>query len=373
MSLFETEHYEARLDKIRTAMRKENLDGLVVYSWKRGQVRYVSGYHPNYATNVAVVAIPLAAPPVMWIRSTFDLTRAHEESWMDEISGSGTMKQLAVDTATTIRDRVGDGGCIGLVAGDGMIQEMPHSFFQVLQGELPKTNLVEAEHILQEVRAIKSDAEFEALRRAAAAADAGFDAVAETLAPGRSEFEVVGALEGTVRKHGSGHHLVVVSSGAADPIRPPQDRILEAGDSLIIEAAVEKAGYWAQAAQTFIVGSVSQDQRRIYQATYQAYLAGVAVAKPGNICADIANAEKRSLEEAGYGSYVEQDFGHGTGSDFPEPPRIGLDDNTLIKPGMVLVIHPGLRVSEVGRTFIGGTVLITETGPEALHRIRALP
>lgn len=374
MNLFEKKHFEDRLGKIRTAMRQENLDGLLVYSWKRGQVRYVTGYHPNYVANVAVAIIPVSAPPAMWIRFGFDLERARGQSWIEDIFASGNMNSLALDTATAIRDRICNNGKIGLVTGDGMMEEMPRTFFHTIKDELPNNDFTEAEHILQEVREIKSKTEFEALRHSAAVADIGFQTAFESLEPGCNEFDLVGTLEGTIRKHGCGDHLVVISSrGISDLIRPPQDRTLQAGDNVILEAAVEKNGYWVQAAQTFFVGDIKENQADIYQATYQAYRAGVSAAKPGNTCSDIANAAKTSLGEAGYGDYIEQDYGHGIGLDLPEPPRIELDNHTLIKPGMVLVIHPALRIPGVGGAFIGGTVLISETGAEMLHKIKSTP
>ena len=106
MGLFEEKHFKTRLEKIRTAMQVETLDGLLVYSWKRGQVRYVSGYHPNYVANVAVVVIPVSARPAMWIRFAFDLERAQKQSWIEEIFASGNMNRLALDTATAIRERI---------------------------------------------------------------------------------------------------------------------------------------------------------------------------------------------------------------------------------------------------------------------------
>jgi len=374
MSLFEKKHFETRLENIRIGMRKENLDGLLIYSWKRGQIRYVSGYHPNYVANVAVVVLPLSGPPAMWIRFGFDLERAHKQSWIEEIFASGTMDRLALDAATAIRDRIGGQARIGLVTGDGMMEEMPRTFFKTISDELPSAQFIEAEHILQEVREIKSKTEFEALRHSAAVADAGIEAALEILEPGCSEFELVGTVEGTIRKRGCGERLVVISSmGISDLIRPPRDRVLKAGDNVILEAAVETNGYWVQAAQTFFVGEVSQECANIYKATYHAYLAAAAEAQPGKHCHDIAVAAKTSLEAAGYGNYIEQDYGHGIGLDLPEPPRIELENHTLIKPGMVLVIHPAVRVPGVGGAFIGGTVLITETGSELLHKIRPEP
>ena len=194
------------------------------------------------------------------------------------------------------------------------------------------------------------------------------------LAPGLSDFEVVAAAEAAMRSRGAEMHLVVISSkGMREPIGPPQDRIIEAGDNVILEVAVQKSGYTAQAARVFYVGEPAAEQREIYRAAYQAYQAGLVAAQPGNTCAGLAEAMLAELDRYGLGKYVEVDMGHGIGIDLPEPPRIESEDHTLLEPGMVLVIHPALRVPSVGGAFLGGTALILPSGAEPLHHIPEEP
>ena len=64
---------------------------------------------------------------------------------------------------------------------------------------------------------------------------------------------------------------------------------------------------------------------------------------------------------------MEHDLGHSIGIDLPENPRIEFGDTTAIEPGMVLVIHPSIRVPGVGGAFIGGTVLIHKDKTEPIH------
>ena len=75
------------------------------------------------------------------------------------------------------------------------------------------------------------------------------------------------------------------------------------------------------------------------------------------------------MEENGYADYIEHDAGHSIGLDLPELPRISLTTEVPVKVGMALVLHPAVRVPDVGGAFVGGTVLITEDGPVPIHQI----
>ena len=351
-------------------MQAERLDALLVYAWKRGQIRYVAGYHPNYVANLAVAVLPLIGVPALRIRFPFDLERAQQESWIDDVAASGSPTQMLRDAADVLRRQSLGQGRIGLVTGDNVMNEMPYNLYAVLQSELPQATLLEAGHLLLRERQIKSPEEFGLLRAAARLADAGAQAASQELAPGRSEFEVVAAAEAAMRRLGAEMHLVVISSkGVSENIGPPEDKILEAGDNLILEVAVQKSGYTAQTARVYYIGGPTAGQRQIYQATYQAYQAGLAAAYPGNTCEGLAAAMLKELERSGLARFVQQDLGHGIGIDLPEPPRIESGDRTRIEPGMVLVIQPSVRVPSVGGAFLGGTVLIHPTGPEPIHSI----
>jgi Xaa-Pro aminopeptidase len=82
---------------------------------------------------------------------------------------------------------------------------------------------------------------------------------------------------------------------------------------------------------------------------------------------------REELERRGLGQYLEQDLGHGIGIDLPEPPRIEIEDHTPLEAGMALVIHPAVRVPGIGGAFLGGTVLIHDSGPEPIHEIPESP
>lgn len=364
------QEFQRRLSLVREMMADESLDGLLVYSWRRGHVRYISGYHPNYLANVAAVVIPRQGDPALRIRFPFDLQRARALSWIDDIEASGDVVPLLLDCAAELGKQGADRGRIGLVAADDLMDEMGHSLYEVLRSALPQAKLVPAFHIFQEARLLKSREELSIVRSSAELADLAAEGVRQRLVPGLTEYEVVAQAEATARAHGAEACLAVIASkGGEHPVGPPGDRVVVTGDVVIFELAVQLEGYWTQVASVFSVDTPSSAQQEIYETTWRAYQAGVEAAKFGNTISTMAQAARQVLIDAGLERYLQHDFGHGIGLDLPEPPRIQPENGITIEPGMVLVIHPSVRVPGVGGAFVGGTVLISKDGPEPIHDI----
>ena len=178
MTRISVAEYEERLSLIQREMAHLGLDALLVYSWKRGQVRYVSGYKPNYVANVAMVVVPSLGEPTLLIRFPFDMERARKMSWLADIRASGDFPGLARDCQTVLRERSGEIDRIGLVSGDFVVDEMPHSLYEMLKAALPESEFVPALSIFENARLRKSPAEAELTRDSARVADAALAAAA---------------------------------------------------------------------------------------------------------------------------------------------------------------------------------------------------
>ena len=364
------EEYAARLKRIRQAMADAGLDVLLVYSWKRGQVCYVSGYVPNYIANVAMAVVPQRRDPALFIRFPFDLERARRMCWFDDVRASGDVDAVGRDAATRLRELQLDRGHVGLVSGDGMMDELPYTLYQQLREDLPQATFADARGLVMALRLLKSPAEFALLKRSAAVADVAVTAASEVLAAGVSEYAVVAAAESAARAAGAEGYLVAIASqGTRELIGPPEEKAIGARAVVILEVAVQVDGYWTQVARTFGVGEPTVEQCAVYEATHRAYLAAVAAARPGQALGTVAQSAYAILDAAGYADYVEHDVGHGIGLDLPEPPSVELSAELSIQEGMVVVLHPAVRVPGVGGAFVGGTVLITRDGPLPIHNI----
>lgn len=367
------EEYQRRLNLIQARMAEQELGALLIYSWKRGQVRYLTGYTPNYVANVAAVILPADGNPVMFIRFPFDLERARRLCWFEDVRASGDVSGIGRDvTRHLLQSRLDSGTRIGLATGDGVMDELPYTLHHQITAALPGITWVDARDLVMGVRLIKSPAEFAALRHSAQVADAAVEAARSVIKPGTEEFVVAAAVESAARsRHATTWLTAIAGRASRNLIGPPGAENLPGDDMTIVEFAVEVEGYWTQVAQTFAPGQPTTQQKDIYCAVHNAYQAEVNVCQPGAALGDIARAAEDSFAARGFGGYSEHDYGHGIGLDLPEPPRIGVDDTTTVQAGMVIVLHPALRVPGIGGAFIGGTVLVHPDHTEEIHTIPA--
>jgi Xaa-Pro dipeptidase len=364
------EEYSSRLSLIRQAMDYAGLEGLLVYSWRRNQIRYVSGYTPNYVANVGMAVVPLQGDPTLFIRFPFDLERAQAMCWFADVRDSGDMPTMVRDVVSRLSELHLDHSSVGIVGGDNTMDELPYTLFKQLQGALPAARFRDVRQLLMEIRLTKSPSEYSLLRRSASVADAAIAASEKVLTHGASERSVVAAAEAEARSLGAEDCLMAIASRSAEEqIGPPEDKNLESGHLTILEAAVQVDGYWTQVARTFSIGEFTDQQAGVYRATHDAYQAAVEAAAVDAPMSRIYEAACAVLEAAGYAGYIKHDMGHGIGLDLPEPPKIDAEAQAPLQAGMALVLHPALRVPQVGGAFVGGTVLITEDGPVPIHHI----
>jgi len=364
------EEYKSRLSRLRHGMETAGLHGLLVYSWRRGQVRYLSGYTPNYLANVATVVVPRAEPPTLFMRFPFDLQRAQAMAWFEDVRSSGDIDTMMRDLVSRLRELELEHATIGLVSGDDTMDELPYTMYQQLCASLPGVTFRDARPLLMDLRLRKSPAELALLRRSAAVADAAVAAASALIVPGAGEQDIVRAADQEARRTGASDALVVIAGRAADEqVGPPEDKRLEPGQAVIIEAAVQVEGYWAQVARTFAVGTPTAGQTAVYEASFQAYRRAVQAFAIGTPLGDVYEAAHEVLAAAGYAQHVKHDMGHGLGLDLPEPPRLEHGVTSRVEEGMVLAIHPAVRLPGVGGVFVGGTVLATKDGPKPLHHI----
>ena len=123
----------------------------------------------------------------------------------------------------------------------------------------------------------------------------------------------------------------------------PSDRALADGDVVSVDFACELAGWVADSALTFQLGTPSDDAQRLIATTSAALDAGIAAARPGAHMGDVSAAIGRVGRHAGYG--VNADFGgHGVGRTMhedPHVPNLGRRHSGLrLRAGLVVAIEP---------------------------------
>ena len=140
----------------------------------------------------------------------------------------------------------------------------------------------------------------------------------------------------------------------------------EEGQVLVTESAAPIWGYNAELERALIVGTPTDEMRRLFDHTVAAQQVAFDALRPGVTCADVDGAVLRYFEENDLLPNWRQHVGHGIGLRNHEAPFLDVGDHTLVEPGMVFTIEPGVYSSGLGGFRHSDTVVVTPDGIEIL-------
>ena len=98
----------------------------------------------------------------------------------------------------------------------------------------------------------------------------------------------------------------------------------------------------------------------------EAQQAAVEAVLPGATCGEVDEAARGVLREAGLDEYFTHSTGHGVGIEIHEPPRIAKEQDTVLVPGMVVTIEPGIYIAGKFGIRIEDMVVVTKGAPRVL-------
>jgi Xaa-Pro aminopeptidase len=125
-------------------------------------------------------------------------------------------------------------------------------------------------------------------------------------------------------------------------------------------------GYNAELERGMVIGEPSDKAKWMFEHTVAAQQAAFDAIRPGVTCADVDAAVMRYFEEHDLMPYWRQHTGHAIGLRNHEAPFLDVGDHTVLEPGMVFTIEPGLYEEGVGGLRHSDTVAVTEDGMEKL-------
>jgi Xaa-Pro aminopeptidase len=138
------------------------------------------------------------------------------------------------------------------------------------------------------------------------------------------------------------------------------------GDMLVTETSAPIWGYNAELERGMVVGRPTDEMHRLFDHTVAAQEVAFARIRPGATCADVDRAVLRYFEEHDLMPYWRQHVGHGIGLRNHEAPFLDVGDETVLEPGMVFTVEPGVYDSQLGGFRHSDTIVVTEDGIEKL-------
>lgn len=353
-----------KLQSISTWMKQEQID--FCFLTNPDSVFYVSGFLSNPHERLLGVALFQDADPFL-VCPAMEKEDATQAGFPYDIIGYSDIEnpwekiQLLVQQRNRKVERIA-------IEKEHLNVER----YEILSSLFPHAHFVSAEDKLRKLRMVKDDKELSTLREACALADYAIEVGVSELAVGKSELEILAAIEFALKKKGVSHMsfdtMVLTGKNGASPHGTPGLTKIQSGDLVLFDLGVVVDGYCSDITRTVAFGEITEEQNRIYQTVLQAQLAAVAATKAGVTSAMVDLAARDLIREAGYGDYFPHRLGHGLGISVHEYPSITETNQLVLEAGMVFTIEPGVYVPGVAGVRIEDDVLVTKEGVEVLTK-----
>jgi Xaa-Pro aminopeptidase len=157
-----------------------------------------------------------------------------------------------------------------------------------------------------------------------------------------------------------------IGRNAAIPHALANNIVFQEGDVLVTGATAPVWGYLSELERTMIIGKPTDEQRRFFDHMVALQDTAFAAIQPGQPCASVDHAVHAYYDENKLWDYWKHHVGHCIGLRYHEGPFLDRGDNTIIQPGMVFTIEPGLYVPGLGGFRHSDTIVVTEDGIELL-------
>ena len=247
------------------------------------------------------------------------------------------------------------------------------SEFAALQRALPEVKQwIPLAGRVDRLRRIKTPEEIGYMRRAEEIGDEAFEALLPLLKPGMTELEAAAELEYQMKKRGAeGFSFdTIMASGihSSMPHAIPSGKKLEAGDFITMDFGCTYQGYCSDMTRTVVMGKADEKQKEMYGIVLRAQRAALELIRAGLPGSRVDREAREIIEKAGYGDCFGHGLGHSVGLYIHEEPRLSPSDDTILEPGMIETVEPGIYVPGFGGVRIEDMVAVTEDGCENLTR-----
>ena len=269
------------------------------------------------------------------------------------------------------------GGAWGTLGGLLVSDRLWATFLLRLQSAVPDAAFGLASAVLGPLRAVKDADEIALLREAAHAADRTVQAIAGGRLVGRTEADV--AREVRDRLVDEGHDFAsfwIVASGpnAASPHHEPTERVIQAGEPIVLDIGGSLSGYCSDITRTlWVTGDAdarpSDDFTRLYGVLQRAQQASRDAVRPGVPCEDVDAAARNVIADAGMGDQFIHRTGHGIGIEGHEDPYIVAGNAEPLEVGNAFSVEPGIYVEGRYGARIEDIVVCSEQGGDDLNQV----
>ncbi len=247
---------------------------------------------------------------------------------------------------------------------------LSYQLWQRVSAALPRTVLEPADQWIEQARRVKSEFEVDALRAAAELNAASFLAVIENASPEWTELDLAAELEHEMRRRGAAgaafDTIVAAGPHGALPHASPGPRPLGRNRLVVVDHGAILDAYVSDQTRLIAFGDPDPEELRLVKAVAQAQFESLNTLKAGVAAKTVDRAARDFLKRQGLDELFVHSTGHGLGLEIHESPKLGQQEATRLRAGMVVTIEPGLYRAGVAGARIEDVVAIRPHGFETL-------
>ena len=353
-----------RVSRLRQLMAEKRVAGVLITSPENR--RYLSGF-----TGSAGVLIVTALRQA--IATDF---RYYEQAGVE--CPDWELLKTSPDFDSKIPDVLGELGLGEQTIGFEAAQ-VPVDRWRCWQSALDEhTPLIETTNMVETLRRSKDEGELQDIKWAVALADQALDHIYGWIRPGVTEKQVAWELESAMRSRGASAIAfeVIVASGpnAALPHARSGDRVIQAGEPVVLDLGCVVEGYCSDATRTVCLGRPSDDRYlELWNLVLQAQQAAESGIKAGITGMEGDRLAREVIAAAGYGEHFGHGLGHGVGLAIHEDPRLSVTYSDPLPAGSVVTVEPGIYLAGWGGVRTEDMVVVREEGVEVLTSAAKIP
>jgi len=229
--------------------------------------------------------------------------------------------------------------------------------------------LVPRRGLVERLRAVKDEAELAAIRSACAVTDRVLERLLEEVRfVGRRERDVAWEIVRLFHEEGADEPAfpTIVGSGptGARPHARAGERVIEAGELVVVDTGCRLGGYVSDCTRTFATGELSGEPREAYEVVLAAQQAGLDAIRAGARGLAVDAAARRVVDESAFAGAFGHGLGHGIGLEVHEAPRLSPESSDTLAAGNVVTVEPGVYLAGRFGIRIEDDVIVTEEGLE---------
>ena len=333
-----------RIQKIQNQLRKNKLSAVLIS--KPENVRYLCGF---VGTNGRLLITPKKAALITDFRYLRSARKQIPERIPIHNQKEGLKKLMGRFKILGIED-----------------EHMKHARYLDYKKKLKGVRLKPISGMVEEMRMIKDKDEIRIIKKAVKIADLAFQKFIKTIKSGQSEDEMEWNLLQIIRKLGgegaSFPPIISFGKDTADVHHLKAPNKLKRGQLILIDFGIKYQGYCTDMTRVFFTKEPTDREQKLYSIVLEANQAGIKAIQVGKKLSEIDKVAREVIEKAGYGPNFGHGTGHGVGLEVHEDPKVSEKSDTVIQPGMVFTIEPGIYLDKLGGVRIEDMVYINEKG-----------